>query len=147
MRLATKKHLIFCFILTFLLLGCVKKPSFCYSINKLNFPIDVPSRSPVFYEIKDSQIIERIRGEHLVSNRFKSNIKRLIVVEENDTVDGNEFSIDLEKINNFMNIRFRTARYILKFKDSISAMEQIKKEQLVLELYNGEIIKLKYCDD
>lgn len=128
-------------------MGCVKKSSFCYSINKLNFPIDVPSRSPVFYEIKDSLIIEKIRREHLVSNRFKSNIKRAIVVEGNDTVDDNEFFIDLEKINNFMNIRFRTARYILKFKDSISAMEQIKKEQLVLELYNGEIIKLKYCDD
>ncbi|MAP80292.1 MAG: hypothetical protein CL526_04295 [Aequorivita sp.] len=146
MGLEIKGYLFFCFILTFSLLGCVKKSSFCYSVNKLNLPVDVPSRSPVFYEIKEPLIIEKIRGEHIVSNRFKSNIKRVIVVEGNDTVDDNEFLIDLEKINNYMNIRFRTARYILKFKDSISAMDQIKKEHLILELYNGEIIKLNYCD-
>jgi len=141
-----KKSIIFCFILVFLLFGCVKESCSCYSINRLNFPVDVPSRSPVFYEIKDSLITQKIRGEYRVSNRFKSNIKRVVIVKGKDTVDDNESFVDLQEINNTMNIRFLTARYILKFRDSISAMKQIKKEQLVLELYNGEIIKLNYCN-
>lgn len=45
-----------------------------------------------------------------------------------------------------MSLRLPTGRYRWEFKDSIAAMSQIRKEHLVLKLYDGEIIKINYCD-
>lgn len=141
------KFKFFCIVLLFLFnFSCMEKQSGCFDVVDLNYSVKTPFRGPVLFGIQEEKILERIVGENMIDDFYDSNIKNLFIVIDQDTLD--YFSkVKLKKKSNGMALRLPTGRYRWEFKDSISAMEQIKKEQLVLELYNGEIIKLKYCDD
>lgn len=149
MELANKKSFVFVFFLTmFVFIGCKSDKEQCYYIMELNFPTDLPSRSPIFYAVEDYQIAEQIKGKHIVDDYYQSEINNIKVVKDRDTLDSNDGGfIKIKMISGVTCIRFITARFQILHKDSISAMEQIKSEDILLELKNGKKIHLKYCKD
>lgn len=104
-----------------------------------------PHRGPVRFGIRGEKILKQIVKENIAGDFYKSNIKNLFIVKNPDTLDSFE-EIVLIKRSQEISLRLPTGRYRWEFKDSIAAMNQIKKEHIILELYNGEIIKLYYCD-
>lgn len=127
-----------------LFINCKTSVSGCFEVFDLNYGIQTPFRGPILLEVKGNKYIDKITGEKIVGDIYKSKIKSLFIIDQNDTLD-NFSDIKLKLILNKTMLRLPTGRYRWLFRDSLSAMNQIKKEHLILELYSGEIIKLEYC--
>jgi|SRR5690554_4444017 len=144
------KFLFFLFLFLFLALycfSCTEKQLGCFDVVDLNYSEikENPSRGPILFGIQGEKVLKQIVAENMFGDFYDSNIKNLFIVLDQDTLDYLS-KIKLKKKSDKMTLRLPTGRYRWEFKDSISAMDQIKKEHLILELYNGEIIKLNYCD-
>lgn len=127
-------------------ISCSEEQSRCFYVVDLNYSVKTPFRGAILYGIQEEKVLERVIGENIVGDFYESNIKNLFIVMDRDTLD--YFSkITLQKKSSRMVLRLPTGRYRWEFKDSIAAMNQIKKEHLVLVLHNDEIIRLNYCDD
>lgn len=147
MELVIKRRFIFLvFLIIIIFMRCKPEKDFCYYVKILNFPTELPSRAPVFYAIENYQVLQQIKGKHIIDNYYQSKINNIKIIKGIDTLDSNDGGyIKLREISGVMCIRFQTARFQMFYKDSASAMLQIKKEKIVLELNNGKIIKLDYC--
>jgi len=146
-KIISRFRTLFFLVFAFYQFSCTQKQSSCFYVVDLNETQinQNPYRGPVRFGIRGEKILKQIVKENIAGDFYKSNIKNLFIVKNPDTLDSFE-EIVLIKRSQEISLRLPTGRYRWEFKDSIAAMNQIKKEHIILELYNGEIIKLNYCD-
>lgn len=146
-KIVLRFRTLFFVLFAFYQFSCTQGQSSCFYAVDLNESRikKNPHRGPVRFGIRGKKTLKRIVNENITGDLYKSNIKNLFIVRNQDTLDSFEEIILIEKSQE-MSLRLPTGRYRWEFKDSIAAMSQIRKEHLVLKLYNGEIIKLNYCD-
>lgn len=149
MELVFKKNILFTLLfILFTFFNCKPEKKSCYYVMRLNIPTEFTMRAPIFYAIEDHQVVEQIKGKQIVDDYYESKINSIKVIKDYDTLDSNDGGfIRLKIISGVTCIRFHTARFQMLQKDSISAMEQIKREDILLELKNGHKIRLNYCQD
>ncbi len=148
MQLVIKKKLVFVLLYSFFIYtGCRSDLQSCYYVKKLNFPTEFLMRSPMYYAIEDPQILQQIKGRNIVGNYYQSYIEKIMIIKGVDTLDSNNGDIKLREFSGITCLRFHTARLQMSFMDSLTAMEEIRNEDILLELKNGNKIRLKYCQD
>lgn len=146
MELVIKHKFVFLYIFC-TYMGCTSDLQPCYYVEKLNFPTEFLIRSPIYYAIEDTQILQQIKGKKISGNYYQSYIEKIMIIKGVDTLDSNNGDIKLREFSGITCLRFHTTRLQMSFTDSLMAMEEIKNEDILLELKNGKKIHLKYCRD